>query len=62
MATPKTKNSEPEFDWIQLKKDISSGQIEETQKEKLIRKINENPLVPIGTFNFRNPILFEKQF
>uniref|UniRef100_A0A0K8TP00 Putative conserved plasma membrane protein n=1 Tax=Tabanus bromius TaxID=304241 RepID=A0A0K8TP00_TABBR len=36
-----------EFDWVQLKKEIGS-QHAETTKEKLQRKIKQNPLVPIG--------------
>lgn len=37
---------EDQFDWVQFKKDYSSN--EESKKEKLLRKIKENPLVPIG--------------
>lgn len=37
-----------EFDWIQLRKDIGNTHPSETQKEKLIRKFSENPVVPIG--------------
>uniref|UniRef100_A0A182W4H1 HIG1 domain-containing protein n=1 Tax=Anopheles minimus TaxID=112268 RepID=A0A182W4H1_9DIPT len=36
-----------ELDWIQMRKDFA-GVHAETTKEKMVRKINENPLVPIG--------------
>ncbi|XP_053947914.1 HIG1 domain family member 2A, mitochondrial [Anastrepha obliqua] len=36
-----------ELDWIQLRRDFGSFQAE-TTKEKMIRKIKENPAVPIG--------------
>lgn len=39
--------SEPELDWIQLRKDFGSVQAE-TTREKMDRKLRENPLVPIG--------------
>lgn len=35
------------LDWIQLRKSFGSVQAE-TTKEKLVRKLKENPLVPIG--------------
>lgn len=40
------KYNEADFDWVQLKKDCSVEV--ESKKDKLIRKITENPLVPIG--------------
>ncbi|KAG8234205.1 hypothetical protein J437_LFUL013802 [Ladona fulva] len=45
-----TKNVEtPEFDWVELHNEVSGPQtFDETSKEKLIRKIKDNPLVPIG--------------
>ncbi|GBP90534.1 HIG1 domain family member 2A, mitochondrial, partial [Eumeta japonica] len=42
-----TPSSEPELDWIQLTNELRAGQ-GETMKEKMTRKINENPFVPIG--------------
>ncbi|XP_053667627.1 HIG1 domain family member 2A, mitochondrial [Anopheles marshallii] len=36
-----------ELDWIQMRKDFA-GVHAETTKEKMVRKIKENPLVPIG--------------
>ena len=40
------------FDWVALQKELrkdSSGQsYEETNKEKLWRKMKENPLIPLG--------------
>lgn len=50
-ATTTTNNAastfnEADFDWVQLKKDCHVEV--ESKKDKLIRKITENPLVPIG--------------
>ncbi|XP_044739318.1 HIG1 domain family member 2A, mitochondrial [Chrysoperla carnea] len=42
------KNEEPEFDWVQIRKDMGNFPLEETTKEKMIRKMKENPFVPIG--------------
>ncbi|XP_022209080.1 HIG1 domain family member 2A, mitochondrial [Drosophila obscura] len=39
---------EEELDWIQLRQDLGPVIEVETTKEKLKRKIKENPLVPIG--------------
>lgn len=36
-----------DLDWIQLRQDFGSFQ-PETTKEKMLRKIKENPVVPIG--------------
>ncbi|KAK9879112.1 hypothetical protein WA026_003955 [Henosepilachna vigintioctopunctata] len=36
-----------QFDWVQLRKDMGT-KVVETQSEKFIRKLKENPLVPIG--------------
>lgn len=41
-------DEEIEFDWIQLNKDVRRGQSDETTKERMLRKIKENPFVPIG--------------
>lgn len=38
---------EEQFDWVQFKKDFAVSN-EESKKGKLIRKMKENPLVPIG--------------
>lgn len=37
-----------QFDWVQLHKDMDTHARIETSKEKLIRKLKENPFVPIG--------------
>lgn len=38
-----------ELDWIQLNKDVhAGGNHAETTKEKMMRKIQSNPFVPIG--------------
>lgn len=39
---------EEELDWIQLRQDLGPVAEVETTKEKLQRKIKENPLVPLG--------------
>ncbi|KAL2717883.1 hypothetical protein V1478_011759 [Vespula squamosa] len=42
------------LDWIKIKEvdvnEFTIGQLPETSKEKLFRKVRENPFVPIGTF------------
>lgn len=43
-----SKDDDLEFDWIQLHKDVRQGQPDETTKERMLRKIKENPFVPIG--------------
>lgn len=40
-------NDDDQFDWVQFKKDYAVSNVE-SKKEKLMRKITENPLVPIG--------------
>lgn len=43
------KNEFTELDWIQLNKDVNSDAFHtETTKERMVRKIKENPFVPIG--------------
>lgn len=42
-ATP----TNPELEWIQMRQAIGSVDVE-TTKEKFLRKIKSNPLVPIG--------------
>ncbi|XP_055681114.1 HIG1 domain family member 2A, mitochondrial [Lutzomyia longipalpis] len=44
----KKEQEEMELQWIQLKKDFGDKVAGETTKEKMKRKIKENPLVPIG--------------
>ncbi|CAO1392372.1 unnamed protein product [Diamesa serratosioi] len=46
MSTSKVDQS-PELEWIQMKKDFDSMQ-GESGKDKMFRKIKENPMVPIG--------------
>ncbi|XP_037026217.1 HIG1 domain family member 2A, mitochondrial [Bradysia coprophila] len=46
MSNPNTTD-EDQFDWVQFKKDYAVSRVE-TQKEKLVRKFKENPLVPVG--------------
>lgn len=46
---PDKSTDQIEFDWIELRRDLSSLHTDtETQKEKLYRKISENPFVPLG--------------
>ena len=47
IAAPEKKFDPNEFDWVQLRKDFGDTKME-TKQEKLMRKIKENPLVPIG--------------
>ena len=42
IATP-----EDDLDWIQMRRDFDAIH-PETARDKMLRKINENPLVPIG--------------
>ena len=42
IATP-----EDDLDWIQMRRDFDAIH-PETTRDKMLRKINENPLVPIG--------------
>lgn len=47
MSAPE-KTEIQEFDWIQLHNDLNASTVMETNKEKMIRKIKENPFVPLG--------------
>lgn len=40
-------NKTDEFDWIKLRQDYENNNIE-TTKDKFVRKLKEQPLVPIG--------------
>ncbi|XP_017769557.1 PREDICTED: HIG1 domain family member 2A, mitochondrial [Nicrophorus vespilloides] len=47
--TPERVEEEPlELDWLQLHNEMNRAAGVETTKEKLFRKIKENPFVPIG--------------
>lgn len=50
MATAKIPENvqESDFDWLQLRKDINSASLQESSRDKLIRKVKENPFVPVG--------------
>lgn len=39
---------EMEFDWVQLHQDMEKYAKTETSQEKLMRKLKQNPVVPIG--------------
>jgi len=41
---------EPEFDWLQLHSEIHAQVHEETTQEKFMRKLKDNPFVPIGIY------------
>lgn len=45
MSTPTI--TERDLEWIQMKKEFDKMKTE-TAKEKMVRKIGENPLVPLG--------------
>lgn len=50
MGVPSEKEF-TELDWIQLNKEVRQADNQETTKERMIRKIQENPFVPIGKHN-----------
>lgn len=43
---------EPEFDWVQLHNEIHNQQSGESSQEKFLRKVKENPFVPIGIYTW----------
>uniref|UniRef100_A0A1B0EUC2 HIG1 domain-containing protein n=1 Tax=Glossina morsitans morsitans TaxID=37546 RepID=A0A1B0EUC2_GLOMM len=45
--SPQHINLNEDLDWIKLREETGSA-FPETTKEKMMRKIKENPLVPIG--------------
>lgn len=48
LNTPADPNFDAaQFDWVQLKKEFSVLE-GETRRDRFLRKINENPIVPIG--------------
>lgn len=48
MSQSNASASQPELEWIQLKKDFDADRVESPQ-DKFIRKFKQNPLVPLGT-------------
>lgn len=50
MGVPSEKEF-TELDWIQLNKEVRQADNQETTKERMTRKIQENPFVPIGKHN-----------
>jgi hypothetical protein len=44
------REKEPEFDWLQLHSEIHAQVHEETTQEKFMRKLKDNPFVPIGIY------------
>ncbi|XP_071444996.1 HIG1 domain family member 2A, mitochondrial [Hetaerina americana] len=49
MENKKAEVPPSEFDWLPLHNEVSGRMaFDETSKEKFIRKVKENPLVPIG--------------
>jgi hypothetical protein len=41
---------ESEFDWLQLRDEIHIQDSVESTRDKFLRKVKENPLVPIGIY------------
>lgn len=41
---------EPEFDWVKLHSEIRTLDLEETSQQKFMRKVKDNPFVPIGIY------------
>jgi hypothetical protein len=44
------REKEPEFDWLQLHNEIRAQDSGVSTQEKFLRKLKENPLVPIGIY------------
>lgn len=42
------KPEEIEFDWVKLQEDMAKVMLVETATQKFVRKVKENPLVPVG--------------
>lgn len=39
-----------DLDWVQLRQEMGNTHYVESTKDKLYRKISENPFVPIGSY------------
>lgn len=50
VAQTEQQQKEAHLEWIVLRKEMDDAPREETQKQKLFRKIKSNPFVPIGRF------------
>lgn len=50
IAQTEEQKEDARLEWIVLRKEMDDGPHEETQKEKLLRKMKSNPFVPIGRF------------
>lgn len=50
MQSESQSEKEPEFDWLQLRTEIDSQHSDVSAQDKLLRKVKENPLVPIGIY------------
>lgn len=48
-----TENSKElnELDWIRIRTKLNDDYPSETFKEKMIRKVKENPIIPFGEYN-----------
>jgi hypothetical protein len=44
------QEKEPKFDWLQLHSEIHAHHPDESTQDKFVRKVKENPLVPIGIY------------
>lgn len=51
----------PELDWIKLREELGGEGAPESPKAKMLRKIGENPFVPIGGFVLDSSILVDQQ-
>lgn len=40
-----------ELDWISVRAKLNDDYTSETLKEKMIRKVKENPIIPFGEYN-----------
>ncbi|KOB67009.1 HIG1 domain family member 2A [Operophtera brumata] len=43
-------NEPTDLDWVQLRQEMGNTHHVESTRDKLVRKISENPFVPIGCF------------
>jgi hypothetical protein len=48
MSGMPNREKEPKFDWLQLHDEIHTQHSDESAQDKFVRKVKENPFVPIG--------------
>lgn len=50
MHSPSESEKEPEFDWLQLRDEIRNQDSDGSSQDKFLRKVKENPFVPLGIY------------